>query len=753
MLEDKVRTDRRLPPLNPANRLANHGAVDLTSQLNKEAKRDYIKFKTKEEEQEYIDETKRVLFDAVKRKLIDSVLNSAADYNTLLLSKNLKQSSDKFCVDTIDKLKRKALSSTESIENKRVLLYTSVYLQDGIKEMNMCYKTKYDYDSSAIPFKGIAEGLDAGIYIPEPILLESSTNQTDTFNASENIETQNSAKQSTLPQMVKQPSTALKQESTSIPQNDKLENPINSEAENLKGGDDKKLTEITLKHIDPKSLQTLINTLTAVTNRLPKYVLLLVTIKYPNNVTVRCDLTFLAEYLHNELETQIHAESGPVIEDFANRIENEEFEDSSIIFIKNYDRFESYSNFESDKFGLKRCKLWKGQEAEFRILQAYADIYLEDDSKNNIWEYKPQAQAYTIPKLIGPEIGKGLEFVQKLGPNFTAFKNREQWPSQMLILGGEFTYDKLEFLVNFSDFFDLLILVGRFGLMMSLASSQLDLLGVNTDIKKAIQYSKDLIKTSNYKIRVPNAYVVTVDSELLLDFDKTEFYGEEYVQLLSELYNEDSETQKFESDCESNFISLDELTAAEATIRGSICDIGPLVVDELAELINEHEKVWLFDSLSLNARKRYGLANEYLIECLHKEYRIFDIDPASSELKSKLSICGADIVSQLNQYNYYKKKKTIDKMEARKEKEARKKHKTVQFDSDDEENENDEESADSNALDSKSGSDTGSELSDQEDVIENTTLITNNTFNDTAYVLKMLNGRQSDGNFKSDRIV
>ena len=110
-------------------------------------------------------------------------------------------------------------------------------------------------------------------------------------------------------------------------------------------------------------------------------------IKQPNGLAVRTDLSFLAEHLQNELDNQVHVETGPVIEDFQNKLENEEFEDNCVILLQNHAAFESYAAFTADEHILQRGKLWVPQLHELTVLQSYADVYIEDDLNYRIWDY------------------------------------------------------------------------------------------------------------------------------------------------------------------------------------------------------------------------------------------------------------------------------------------------------------------------------------------------------------------------------
>lgn len=749
-MEDKIRAERRLPPLNFTTHLSSQELVDQLNHPHKDTKKDLVKFKTKEEEADYMDETNRLIFKELKAKLVDAVMKSCDDVNYLRFKRNLEISQDVFCVDTMDKLKRKILVTNESIENKRVLLYVTLYLKGNIVEMNGMYSDKWTFMDERVVFNNLLDDKQVGIVLVgrrEPSQNEVHANNAD--NNMEKVDSESIVNASFIGQNLKQVPAVQKRTSTVIFQNESLAELVNTDLTKPLASAPREniFADINISHIDSKSLQTLISTLYTVTNKLPKYTILLVTLKQSNNVPVVCDLAFLAEHLQNEVEAQIHIENGPVIDDFRNKLENEEFEDNSIIFMKNHASFESYSTFVYDHFNIRRCKLWKSQATELGILQSYADTYIEDDASNNIWDYKPRTQVLDIRKLIGPEIGKGLEFIQKTGPNFKAYRNREQWPLQLLILGGEFSFDKLEFLVNYSDFFDLIILVGRFGVLISLPESQLDQMRVAKEVNSAIQYSKNKIKDNFYKIKVPIAYTSVPETEALKAFGEKEPYSEDYVQALVELYSESSEEVRILTDVSDNLASLEDLSDITDGITAGMLDISPGAVEEIVSLFDQHEKVWLVDSLSLNPIDCYGLANEKFVEVLQRRFGIFDIDPSNAVVKAKLSVVGVNMLSQINQFNYYKKKKSAARIEARKEKEAKQK-KGVKFDSD---NEEEEQSENSDELESNNES--GSARSDNEDIIENSALVSNNTFKDTTYILRLLNGRQSDGELISNREV
>lgn len=705
-----------------------------------------MKFKTKEDEAEYIEETSKLIFNQLKTRFIDAIITASDNINYLKLQKNLMLSEDQFCVDTLDQLKRKILVANESIENKRVLLYVTLYLNEDIVETNKVYKRKDDYNNHGVEFVsllnnvsvGIALGPNAQELIPDVNIQkihDTDKNNLDVF-----------AKPSAHNQNNKQLLAVQKRASTILFKNDSYNDAYNNDQLKVKNMPivRKTMSDIKIEHIDVKSLQTFTSIIYEITNKLPKYTLLLITLKQSSDITIPItDLYFLAEYLQNELETPIHIETGPNIDDYKNKIENEEFEDNSVIVLKNHGSFESYNTFEFDTYGLKHNKLWKAQEIELKTLQTYADVYIEDDTENNVWDYKPRTEIIKIPKFIGFNIGKGLEFIEKIGPNFRTFKNREQWPSQLAIIGGDFSFDKLEFLVNFADFFDLIVLVGSFSVLMSLTQSQINSINITSEIISAIFYTKENIKNYMYKIKVPNSYVTVSHLDDLQNFGDREAYSEEYVQTYKELYSLESNSIKLNSDTSEQFITLEDLIDIAYEFNSKVLDVSPQTIEELVTLIDQHENVWLFDSISLNPIDRYCLSTEYFIETLHNKYNVFDIDPSASELKSKLSICGDDIITQINQFNYYKKKKSIAKIQSRLEKEERQK-KRVKFDSDDEE---DGESDESGGMDDMS--DDGSERSDQEDIIENCKLVSNNVFKDTAYVLRLLNGRHSDGDLIS----
>ena len=174
-VQDNVRAERKVPMLNFSSHLTSKELLDQLSQPHKDAKKELMKFKTKEEEIEYAEETNALVHSQIKQKLIEALICVEAEANLHKLRHNVEVSQERFCVDTLDKLKRKVLFADVTLENKRVLLCVNLYLANNSAYANPGYTPKDDYSDSGFEFASVLENAGVGAFF------KASTGTADIF--------------------------------------------------------------------------------------------------------------------------------------------------------------------------------------------------------------------------------------------------------------------------------------------------------------------------------------------------------------------------------------------------------------------------------------------------------------------------------------------------------------------------------------------------------------------------------------------
>ena len=728
---DNIRTERKLELINFID--PNSEPVEpQKDSKQKEAKKDLMKFKNKEEEAEYIEETNKLTFNSIKENIQNNFFKLEDMRNFFVFKENLKLSEELPCLEILDKIKRKRIISEINVESKRVLMHFTLNFKNNLPDSNPINPNDY-IDFVKVRFKNCLDFNNQEIIFPD-LKEETPEEVEEEDNEEEKVNEQNNDKIN--PEEVKKEEPVEEKKEEGQHDLDDLLNLDKKEEEN-------KEPELSLADIQQEDLQVLLNSLYILTSKYPKYVLLLITLKQPNGKIVSNNTDFLFEYLNTELETQVVAERGPIIEDFNEKIENEDYEESSVIFIKNYPEFDFYSNEFNDKNNIKRVNLWTPQKLEVERFSRYYDIYIKDRNDGDIWSYNPLHALLTVPKYIGSELAKGIEFIKKSGPNYNEFKNKDCWPKSIVFLGGEFDFRKIEFLIKFINFFDEFVLIGKMGLLFIFSENDFEQNDISLDIRRAVVLTKQKIADYLHKVKVANRYVLIEEEESIEKFfNLNEPYSEDYIKTQEAIYDK-NENYFSLVDVEEEFVDLKQIEEVEFKTNGLI-EVSPLFIDSIVNTFDEFELIWFIDSFSLNSCPKLKLADDILLESLNVKYGFFETDNINLSIKSKISILGSELIDKLNSFNFSKKKLIKAKIQRKQEKQ---KNKIVKFNTNtnnESEEEDDEESEDFEDL-------SESERSNDEEINQNVMLISNNFYKNSKYVLDLLNCRASEGNLISYR--
>lgn len=217
-----------------------------------------------------------------------------------------------------------------------------------------------------------------------------------------------------------------------------------------------------IKDVDPQSLRELKTVLTEMSFLGPKFIFVLLKVYDVSGRLVSAPGICLFEYLGRESELKVVQESGPFIPDLEEKLENGFYEDGAAIWIGNVGAFPQYQESYFNEHGVKMDKLWTEHLETAKALSSIGNVYVEAD-KVSFFSYSPILHSLTVGEcVVGGEVRKAFELVHK----FFVFEKVQK--PRRLFVGGEFSDEKVLFLINCVGYFAKVTLVGRFGLLYAM---------------------------------------------------------------------------------------------------------------------------------------------------------------------------------------------------------------------------------------------------------------------------------------------
>lgn len=225
--------------------------------------------------------------------------------------------------------------------------------------------------------------------------------------------------------------------------------------------------ELTIEHFDAVSLEDLKNLLQEIFAQYPKLVFLMLKFEYKDK---KCCFSgkCVADYLIKETELKINQESGPFIQNFEEKLENNFYEEGSLIMIDNFAGFKEFDDSYVDEFNLKRSVMWSNIKQAGKELSKIGRILIDTDI-DSFFKYSPlPLSVLAEEKILGGKIKVAIDFVK----NVFIFEKTQK--ERLLVLGGKFTEEKCIFLMNSMSFFTKIKLYGKIGLYWNLICCKIE---------------------------------------------------------------------------------------------------------------------------------------------------------------------------------------------------------------------------------------------------------------------------------------
>ena len=686
---------------------------------------------------------------------IEKLIDNFSNYEINLFKKFNKNIEDCFFSDHIDWISRKKTFFDTTIEGKSVFL-------------NFTLRSDFSKNENCNPF-----------FNKEKINFTNLSKE-KSFNLEDFLKTQD-----TKPKKPKI-STKTTEEEFQNKKNSSSKTEIqNKEKENI--------PKITINNINPKDLQDLIKIVYELDNHSPKYIYLLLKIENKNGELLDCPLNFVIDYLIKEVEFSILKEKGPFIENFEDKLENDVFDDVSLIFTDNLQSFEEFREKRKNEFFLTFNNSFVNLFSVSERFKTYGNILVDCDM-NRFFRYSGLISSfYKYPRIFGPNFEKGLNFVRKW---YEVYKNQDRKENiqKMIVLGGDFNIDKIKFLLFSREFFEKIYLFGKIGFIFSLFINDIqhdylddytkniltmffqyfgpyeekiifsnNFLISNEEVKENIEIlkeKKDVI--FNKEIYLQKQQISENISKIDLTLETSKYLFKSKKAFESQNIIESPKNSKTDIKSEKKLNSLNsvqnikekEKTVEEIKEKYEIIDYSFEIIENLIKDIESYDSILIIDYFSLkNSNSHLTPSLDYFLEKINKLYN-FSEEPMLNKKKnltSKINILGEEIIKDINNYDYKlisKIKRYLKKLQLAKKKKIDKKNNLEKNISESDEEKFQESDSDEEEIEMSEDSDEESVGSREDEFLDLNMLcrkISNNIFQNSEFLLKLFSNRFSNG--------
>ena len=532
-------------------------------------------------------------------------------------------------------------------------------------------------------------------------------------------------------------------------------------------------------------------------NHSPKYIYLLIKIENDNGELINCSLNFVKEYLIKEVEFSILNEKGPFLDDFEEKLENDVFDDVSLIFTDNLQKFDDFKEKLKSLNFLTYNNSFINLFVNSEKLRTFGNILVDCDM-NRFFKYSGFINSfYKYPRIFGPNFEKGLNFVRKW---YEIYKNQDPKENikKIVILGGDFNIEKLKFLLYSKEFFEKIYLFGKIGFIFSLYVNNIEHEFLDDYTKQILDmffqffgpYEEKLIFSQFFFIvneKVEENIQVLKDKNSL-NFDKDIYLQKQKIsenlskidlrlETTKNIFKSKNEIQKTTNSksvikSQKNFenekslqnikkksqknLTIDEnsKTIEEEIIKKKekpeIIDYSYEIIEKLVEDIKNYDSILFIDYFSLQKKNIHlNLSLDYLLEKINDLVNFEEeIISKKNNLITKINILGDSIINQINNYDYKlisKIKRYLKKLEEKKKKKFLKKNSSQKnLSLTDEESESDEEEVEM----SEDSDEENSVFSKEDEFMDMNLLckkISSNVFGNSRFLVDLFGGRFSNG--------
>lgn len=366
--------------------------------------------------------------------------------------------------------------------------------------------------------------------------------------------------------------------------------------------------KITADLIEEKSMEQFLKGLRSIYSRTPKLLMVLVTLEDaealgtdPDEISIK----FLEEKINSYLETKVIFEKNFEIPDWADRLENEVYPEEAVLLFENIALMpeelgvetivveEANPNEPASKQKSKKFKcLYDHIKKKAKMLSNYTQSYLYDDTYN-FGKRERMTNVYIRPDffVFGRYVYERISFALRFF--------RPLQGSSLLILGGEYTLEKLMFLQASMTFFQTIILTGKLGLSFA---------------RWTTNFSPDLKKTPKVKDQIFRSLLSMINDKKI-----TFIYPEDVFTITPPPPKEEVSVPDPKKKPAPGAKEVKEESAEEPSAHGPLAllkkaDLSP---EELAE-VDSHAQNHLFRRLDLERVGKYEEAQKADLEERHR---------------------------------------------------------------------------------------------------------------------------------------